>query len=217
MNSKPISIQNYTIPSSSSKSLSNNNLNLPKDLKLISEIFEKRPDLNKIKLQKEQNKYEQNLIQNQLLPKIDAQIYGSKDYGDGSKTRKEAELKAGLKIDIPLQQRANKGRLQFYESKQNELENLEQYAKEKINTELQDAVNTLKISLEREKIARTELKIAKQIEAGELVKLEHGDSNLIFLNIREQNSADATIRQVEAQVDFKKALANFQAISLSDQ
>jgi hypothetical protein len=56
-----------------------------------------------------------------------------------------------------------------------------------------------------------EVKVSDDLARGELKRFELGDSNLIFVNLREQNFADAQIREIEALQDYQKAFVAFEA------
>ena len=66
-------------------------------------------------------------------------------------------------------------------------------------------------SRERVKLATAEAEAARKLEQGERKRFVMGDSNLIFVNLREQTAAEAAIREVDALLDFQKALAAYQA------
>jgi hypothetical protein len=52
---------------------------------------------------------------------------------------------------------------------------------------------------------------SQDLAKGELTRFNLGDSNLIFVNLREQNAADAEVREIEALQDYQKACVAFEA------
>ena len=54
--------------------------------------------------------------------------------------------------------------------------------------------------------------LAKTLEEGERRRFKQGESNLIFVNVREQASFDTQMRLIEAAVDFRKREADLKAI-----
>lgn len=49
------------------------------------------------------------------------------------------------------------------------------------------------------------------LEQAERVRFEQGDSNLLTVNIREQQTAEAELREIEALFDFHRAVADLRA------
>jgi hypothetical protein len=60
-------------------------------------------------------------------------------------------------------------------------------------------------------VVAQEVKAADDLAKGEAKRFELGDSNLIFVNLREQNAADAKVREIEALQDYQKAFVAFEA------
>jgi outer membrane protein TolC len=76
---------------------------------------------------------------------------------------------------------------------------------------VQDALNGVDVARQRVDVAVNEVKASRDLASGELKRFNLGDSNLIFVNLREQNAADAEVREVEALQDYQKACAAFEA------
>lgn len=60
-------------------------------------------------------------------------------------------------------------------------------------------------------VVAQEVKAADDLARGEAKRFDLGDSNLIFVNLREQNAADAKVREIEALQDYQKAFVAFEA------
>ena len=91
---------------------------------LLLEAAKRRPELKRLDSQREQNQIEKILAENQMLPRIDLQVIASQDSGSGSNTLEEGEVKAGIKVDLPLRVRTAEGRKQAAEAKDRELARL---------------------------------------------------------------------------------------------
>jgi outer membrane protein TolC len=76
---------------------------------------------------------------------------------------------------------------------------------------VQDALNGVQVARQKVQVAVQEVKAAKELADGELTRFNFGDSNLIFVNLREQNFADAEVREIEALQDYQKAFVSFEA------
>ncbi|MEY4669414.1 MAG: hypothetical protein RL518_2113 [Pseudomonadota bacterium] len=178
----------------------------------VVEAAQARPEFKNIKAQSEQNKIELELARNQVLPRLDLRVFSYNDYGTGDPQREDPEVKAGLRIEIPLATRTQKGRIDYYESRQRKLEFTETFLRERIRADVQDALNALEIAKNRVHVTSAEVKASEELARGEQKRFELGDSNLIFVNLREQNAADAEVREIEALQDYQKAFVAFEAL-----
>jgi cobalt-zinc-cadmium efflux system outer membrane protein len=179
--------------------------------KPVQEATESRPEFKNLKAQHEQNEIELRLARNQILPKLDLRVFSANDYGTGNPLLEQPEVKAGLRIEIPLATRTQQGKIDFYEARQQKLAFTETFLKERIRADVQDALNALDIAKSRVDVVSKEVSAAQDLAQGELKRFNLGDSNLIFVNLREQNAADAEVREVEALQDYQKAFIAFEA------
>jgi outer membrane protein TolC len=177
----------------------------------VQEASASRPEFKNIKAQHEQNRLELKLARNQILPRFDLRVFTSNDYGSGDPLKDETEVKAGLRIEIPLATRTQRGRIDFYEARERKLEFTETFLRERIRADVQDALNALEIAKERVTVVGREVQVSDDLARGEQKRFELGDSNLIFVNLREQNAADAQVREIEALQDYQKAFVAFEA------
>lgn len=178
----------------------------------IETAYRNRPELVRLERQRDQLKIERSLQENQMRPRLDLQFMASQDAGSGSPTLEEGELKAGVKVEIPLQVRTAEGRIQVADAKDRELRRLIEFQRQKIATDVKDALNALLLLRKRYELAKQEVKAAAELEQGERVRFEQGDSNLIFVNVREQTTAEAAAREVDALRAYQQALAAYRAI-----
>jgi cobalt-zinc-cadmium efflux system outer membrane protein len=177
----------------------------------VEEATQGRPEFKNIKAQTKQNELELHLAKNQILPRLDARVFSGNDLGPGDSRREEPEVKGGLRIEIPLATRTQQGRIDFYEAKRKKIEFSEQFLRERIRADIQDAHNALEIARGRLRVTSKEVAAARELAKGELKRFELGDSNLIFVNLREQNAADAEVREIEALQDYQKAFVMYEA------
>jgi outer membrane protein TolC len=177
----------------------------------IKEAIESRPEFKNIQAQRQQNEFELKLARNQILPRLDLKVFTARDYGEGVEKREETEIKAGLRFEIPLATRTQEGRIDFYEAKQRKLAFTETFLKERIRADVQDALNALEIARKRVQFTAQEVEASRKLAEGERDRFGLGDSNLIFVNLREQNAADAEVREIEALQDYQKAFVAFEA------
>jgi cobalt-zinc-cadmium efflux system outer membrane protein len=165
-----------------------------------------RPELRSIKQKLEMVSARQRLANNQLLPELNAVLTTSNDYGNGSggsdTSRGEAEVKGGIQVKIPLYMRKARGMVQSADAQERELNALRTLYTQKIDRDVRKSLIALTVVGQRIDVARNEVKAAKELEKGERIKFSQGDSNLIFVNLREQTTADAEISLIDAILDF---------------
>lgn len=177
----------------------------------VAEAVAARPEFKNLTAQREQNELELKLARNQILPRLDLRVFSANDLGTGEVRREEPELKAGVRVEIPLATRTQQGKIAHYEAKQQKIAFTETFLKERIRADVQDALNALDVARLRVDVVKREVKAAEDLAKGEVKRFELGDSNLIFVNLREQNSADAQVREIEALQDYQKAFVAFEA------
>jgi len=114
-------------------------------------------------------------------------------------------------LDVPLLYRAPIGRIRLVEAGLSKLEAQLRLAKDRVAADVKDARSALDAARERVKFTRQEVEVATKLEAGERQKFELGDSNLLFVNLRETQSAEARLREIDALLDYHRAVALFRA------
>jgi outer membrane protein TolC len=121
------------------------------------------------------------------------------------------QLEAGVQLEVPLQVNVAGGREDFSKATLARLELQERFLKDKIAVEVYNAKSALNAALLRAQLTEQETQLAKKLEQGERVRFRQGDSNQLFVNIREQATADAAVREVDALAEYLKSLANLKA------
>lgn len=170
-----------------------------------------RPEARRFDMQKDQAGIELSWAQNQLAPGIDFTLAASQDVGAGSKTRLPTVLEATILLDVPLQTRVATGRADNAKALITRLEAQTEFARDRIRADVQDALSALDAARQRVAVARTELGLANKVEVAERTKFLLGDSTLFIVNLREQATADAAIREIDALLDFHRSLAAYRA------
>ncbi len=177
----------------------------------IKKAFQKHPELKIITLNLQQAELELKYLDNQNLPEIDFSLAISQDLGKGSKTRDPFVMDTGIILKAPLQMRNARGKYYEQETIIEQLKLQESFLKEQIRVEVMNDYYALKASYQQLLLARKELKLALQLEKAEKDKFKFGDSNLLFINLREQTTADTMIREINALVSYNIALNDYKA------
>ena len=185
---------------------------LPVDAAL-SQALERRPDLAQLRLEAQQNQVNKELAENQLLPGLNLQTFAAQNVGEGPQENEDVDVYTGLRFDVPLERNAAKGKVEQASARGEQLRHLKEFLQQKIKVDLQDAWQAIKNTKTRMELAQSEHAAARELEEGERVKFMHGDSNLIFLNLREQTTAEAALREIEAATSYCQAVFAYQASS----
>jgi outer membrane protein TolC len=80
-----------------------------------------------------------------------------------------------------------------------------------VRVEVRDALSALEAARQRVEVARRELRLARELEQAEWSRFGLGESTLLFVNLREQTTAEASVREVDALSDYHKAVASLRA------
>jgi outer membrane protein TolC len=154
----------------------------------------------------------QALAQNQGGPRIDLTVAGVQPVAAASDDPyRKSELEAGLKFALPLQRRKARGAEARAVAQIAQLD----HQRTAIEQQLDAAVAQVRVALvaatARVAVAEAEVQVAEQVEAAEKTRLSLGDSTLLIVNLREQASADAANRRIEALADHHVAWAQYLA------
>jgi cobalt-zinc-cadmium efflux system outer membrane protein len=178
----------------------------------INKALEQRPELARLAATREQSSAESEWADNQLSPRLDLQVAASRDFGLGLTTRAGTEVEAAVLLEIPLERRLASGRRENARATIARVEATERLMRDRIGAEVRDTHSALRAAIARIDIAVSETELARTLEQGERDRFEHGDSNILFVNLREQATADALVREVEALADYQKGLAQLRGV-----
>lgn len=180
----------------------------------IMEALEKRPELQRIQAQKEQNRLEKELAKNLSKPGIDFVFAVSQDFGAGSQTLSRPELEASLVLNVPIRNKTQEGKIDGANAKNNKLDAQEVFLRERIGADIKNISSFLEMTKERVILSSREVELSKEIETAEWKRFQMGEGTLILVNIREQTTAEARIREIDSLSDHKKAYVNFKAATM---
>jgi outer membrane protein TolC len=179
---------------------------------LVDRAVKARPELEALRLQLAQTRVDLKVAENQLLPDLGVNVEGSKDIGNGARKQlDQGELIVAFKLEVPLQMRKQKGKRDSLTAQLGELTRLKSYMEDKVATEVNKAVVKMEVARQRIQLAESELAAARELEEGERVRFSGGDSNLVFVNLREQTAAEAAITRITSLAEYQVAYANFKA------
>lgn len=183
-------------------------INLEEAIRLA---WKHRPELKDFELKREKIQIDRQMGYNSLKPQVDLVVAASQDMGPGSVIRSKAELEASVVLAVPIQTRKPRGEIGAAEARMAQVDQELQFTKDKVRTEVQDSVSEVIASAKRVDVARKEVELARKLERLERDRFSLGDSTLLIVNIREQTSAEAAVREIKSLNDHHTAIANFNA------
>lgn len=178
---------------------------------LSATALTKRPEPRSIQLAIQQTEIDNRFQQNQLQPRLDLNVELSNDIGRGEPTKEPTELMAGVNLEIPLQRRTAEGNIMANEAKLTKLRQEYKLQKDRIQTEIADAVSAIINARSQVNITKREVEFAKDLERGERDRFTAGDSTILFVNIREQATADSRVRELDALTRYQLATVALRA------
>ena len=173
-----------------------------------------RPEARRFELQLRQNQIELDWATNQLAPGIDLQLAGSQDIGRPLAARPDLSrpvFEVTLLLDIPIQTRLMRGRRDAASAMVTRSGLQQSFARDRIEADVRDAHSGLRGARDRIDAAKREVKLALELEQGERTRFEQGDSHLLIVNLREQQTVEAELREVDAFLDYYRAAADLKA------
>ncbi len=180
------------------------------------------PLLRNLSLQRERTEVALDLARNDVLPDMDLLVEGSRDTGqpdpgistEGSiegDPRSDTEVRARIRLELPIQRRDARGRVAIAQAELSRLESRERFARERIEADIRRALTGVEAAYAQTEAARDNLELALRLRSAEERKLLLGTSNLIDVNIREVQAADAAVMLIRTQAAYYRALANYRA------
>jgi outer membrane protein TolC len=171
----------------------------------------RRPEIGRLDAQAAQARVDLELLRNQRLPAVDVLVSGSSDLGPGDASRAKPVFEATVLLDVPLPGRGPLGRAEVAGANVARLEAQARLARDRVVVEVRSAAAAVEAARERAALAKRELSIAQTLAQAELDRFRLGESTLLLVNLREQASAEAALRHVDALADYHKAVAAYRA------
>jgi outer membrane protein TolC len=176
----------------------------------IELAIRRRPEIQRFAAQRNQVEVDRKLALNQLMPNIDVQFSYTRELGDRVVKRGPDDLVASLIFDMPAQRRQAKGREMASLARINQFDQRERFARDQVAAEVRDAYSALLAAFQRAKLLRQEVEVSRQLEDAERIRFQLGEGTLFLVNLREQTTFDAAIREVGALNEYFRALALYE-------
>ena len=182
--------------------------------RLVGFGLNSRPDARGLEIDILQEELRLELRENALLPRLDASVYASQDMGSAVSSPDDKgpfELGVGLTFELPLGRLRARGEVAATQAEITRLTQEQRFLIDKIDQEIRDALSALERAGQRIDLAQRAVDLAARLEEAERVRLEEGASDLIVINLREQQTARSAREVVDVQAEFFSSLATFRA------
>ncbi len=179
-----------------------------------------RPELKAIDILRREVDVDYASAQNDFRPQVDAVVTGSQDSGTPTSSKNDKgpfELEAGIYAEVPIQRRKARGKLSAIEAKVSQINAKRRMIEDKIATEIQSTHAALSAAWQRVGKARESVRLARYMAEVEQKKFNAGSSDLLSVNLREQQAAEAAETEVDALLDYYQARAIYRAALAQDQ
>jgi len=177
---------------------------------LAKAVFQ-RPEMRRIELLLKKTDIDQRLAKNSLLPNLDIGLLAAQPAFYGN-----TELEGLVQLKMPLQQREAEGRVEVANAAMDRLNLEKQFTRDRIVADVRDAYVSVDAAYHALKKTQRNVDLARQLQSAEQERLKLGATDLLNLQIREQFTFDAEVLGVDAQADYFRAQANYDAAVAAD-
>ncbi|WP_421846652.1 TolC family protein [Novosphingobium sp.] len=185
-----------------------------------------RPDVQTLSARLAQSELKLALAENELKPRLDVRGELSYDLGKtgpGGKSRDGEEAIVGIRLTVPLQRRAARGKIAEARAEIDGLRTRQQLVREQIAVEVKGIAIGVDGAAKTARLAAEESRLADELAAAERRRFDLGASDFFLLNMREEAATDARVRLLDAQarsalagIDLAGATADRAALGLPD-
>ena len=179
----------------------------------LSAIIEATPTLQALAQKAQRLRLKRNLAQNDLRPELDFSLKLAKDLGQGPRTLNGNDVITGFEFSLPLQRRKARGAQEEAEAALQAVTYRQARETDALRLATLRLQETVAAAADFAALADQEAAAAETLEAAEWVKFREGASSFFILNAREENTADARVRALDAQLAFQQAVADFALVT----
>ena len=182
--------------------------------------LERRPEIYALDLLQRQLDIDHSEAMNDCLPAVDLVMAASQDVGyrtDPKNDKGPFELDAMLYVDVPIERRKARGKIQSVSGKISQLNAKRKLTEEKIVAEVESAYAGLIGAFKQAKQAEQAVGYAEDLARRERRNFEEGLSDLLKVTLREQYAVESAEKAVDAKLLYFKEQADYRAALAEDQ
>lgn len=188
----------------------------------VEMALDRRPEMRRFAAQRRQSEVSLELAENQLSARVDVTVAGSMDVGGpGTSDPEDARrfqsqygpptLDASLLVQVPLQFRDARGRIEQTRSELGALDADGELLRDQIRIEVMDALSAIRAAEENVRLASDSMRVARAVAEAERVRFDNGATSLLIVNLRESTAAQAEQVWIDAEADLVLAHALYAA------
>lgn len=174
-----------------------------------------RPDLRAQALELQARQLDVDLAKNNVLPRFDVGVAAKQDVGPAASDPDDKgpfELEFQLLFELPLQLRRAQGGERVAEAELRRTRRETQFLRDRVQSEVQDARSALEQGWLSIAQARENVSLANELAELERFQFGEGQSDLLRVNLREQQTAVAGARLVGVLREYFEAVADYRAV-----
>lgn len=182
--------------------------------------LQQRPEIAIYQILQRQLEVDYAQAHNSLRPEIDAILSASQDVGIPTSKKNdkgEFELDASLFVDIPIQRRKARGKLNSIHAKMSQLQSKRRMTEDKIVAEVQTAYAVMIAAFEQVQQTQQAVTHAEDLAQRERRNFEEGASDLLKVTLREQYAVESRLKSIDSLEDYFRAQADYRAVLAQDQ
>lgn len=180
-------------------------------------VVAQRPEIETLGLSLERARQKLRLGENNLKPQLALMGEVSRDFGsiaEGGSSRDSTDALVGVRLSIPLGQRAARGSITKAKADMDRLSFQRQQLVEQFTVELENVTLGVQMALRRLELTAQNVEQTKAMRRAERTRFENGASDFFLLNVREEAAANAQIAHLLAALDFHAAMASYAAATM---
>lgn len=157
---------------------------------------------------------------NNTLPSVDLIMAAKQDVGYRTSSKNDKgpfELDALLLVDVPIERRKARGKMQSVTGKISQLIAKRKLTEEKIVADVESAYAGLIGAYKQSEQAEKAVEYAEDLARRERQNFEEGLSDLLKVTLREQYAVESAEKAVDAKLLYYKELADYRAALAEDQ
>lgn len=187
----------------------------PASRNLIYQLaLSKSLELQKIEAQKKQAELGVQLGWNEIMPKLDVQVEWNQDQGRGPQRLMGQENRVLLTMEVPIEYRKGVGLKNASEAQRDQMDNKLTLEKQKIKVSADSLFTELTNTVDIFQLSRDEVEFSRALAKAEYRKFSQGASDLILVNLREENYAEAQIKNLDSYLNFQMASADLKRLQV---
>lgn len=182
--------------------------------------LEQRPEIEAINLLQRQLDIDHSEAQNDTLPSVDLIMAASQDVGYPTSPKNDKgpfELDALLLMEVPLERRKARGKMQSVSGKISQLSAKRKLTEEKIVAEVEFAYAGLIGAYKQAQQAEQAVDYAEDLARRERRNFEEGLSDLLKVTLREQYAVESAEKAVDAKLLYFQEQADYRAALAEDR